>query len=140
MSTKHTPGPWAISPRVSTLVVAANDRGICTTGGYSNNQIDPEILFQENEANARLIASAPAMFEALKAREEAERAQERYRKDSLNPPCGLNAEEAHNNWSIHLSDLAQEAFELTAKAKALRNAALAQAEPAEALRLAGEEV
>ena len=70
MSEKHTPGPWSIDPRVSTRVVAAADRGICSTAGYYRNTIDPVLLDAENGANARLIASAPALLEALELTQE----------------------------------------------------------------------
>ena len=56
---KHTPGPWRISRHALAHVTAANERGICSTGGYYHSDADPELLNQENEANARLIASAP---------------------------------------------------------------------------------
>lgn len=62
---KHTPGPWEIDKRCDTSVFAALDgrRGICSTGGYSNNMIDQEVLNDENAANARLIAAAPKLLE-----------------------------------------------------------------------------
>lgn len=64
---KHTPGPWEIDKRCETSVFAELDgrRGICSTGGYSTNTIDPEVLNDENNANARLIAAAPDLLEAL---------------------------------------------------------------------------
>lgn len=61
----HTPGPWRISRHASTHVVGADDRGICSAGGYTRNTIDADVLLAENEANARLIALAPEMYEAL---------------------------------------------------------------------------
>lgn len=60
----HTHGPWKIGPHSDTLVVGANDRHVCTTGGYSTNTDDGQHLV-ENEANATLIAAAPDMEEAL---------------------------------------------------------------------------
>lgn len=67
---EHTKGPWQISPYTETSVQGANiNRHICSTGG-------PQIMagkdgstdwLGENEANARLIAAAPEMLEALKS-------------------------------------------------------------------------
>ena len=56
---KHTSGPWRISRHALAHVTAANERGICSTGGYYHSDEDPELLNEENEANARLIAAAP---------------------------------------------------------------------------------
>lgn len=63
--TKHTPTPWRIDKRCSTLIVAAKDRGICSTGGYSDNSINSEDLLNENKANAELIVRACNSHEAL---------------------------------------------------------------------------
>ncbi len=62
----HTPGPWSISRYSATSVEAVNQRGVASTGGYQSNMIDAEVLLAENEANARLIAAAPELLEALK--------------------------------------------------------------------------
>lgn len=62
---KHTPGPWLCDSRVPTRVTGPKDRGICSTGGYQNNTQDAEQLNAEHEANARLIAAAPELLEAL---------------------------------------------------------------------------
>ena len=66
---KHTPGPWKLDERmgVCTYVTGGHDgrRGICSTGGYSTNSVDPVVLNDENIANARLIAAAPDLLEAL---------------------------------------------------------------------------
>ena len=60
---KHTPGPWAVCnwmvgnnvPTGETTVCGPNgDEHICTMDGNENNQ-----------ANAHIIAAAPAMYEAL---------------------------------------------------------------------------
>lgn len=61
----HTPGPWTI--RHGTNIFAARtDVGhegcICNTGSHGSNHQD---CGPENEANARLIAAAPDMLEAL---------------------------------------------------------------------------
>lgn len=65
----HTPGPWSRSREYG--VVASDGRGICSTGGYQNNYVDPEELQAESMANADLIASAPDLLAALRdVREE----------------------------------------------------------------------
>lgn len=61
-----TPGPWRVHPRTSMTVMNEDGRVVATTGGYSSTT-DGERVHHENEANARLIAAAPAMYEALKA-------------------------------------------------------------------------
>ena len=64
--TKHTPGPWFTSDLFSTMVqIPARDSGF----------VDGEIQvfghggssYEEAKANARLIAAAPELLEALKA-------------------------------------------------------------------------
>lgn len=61
MSTQHTPGTWVIyKVDDSTLVLVLDDQGkpskkICRCGGISE------------EANARLIAAAPELLQALEA-------------------------------------------------------------------------
>lgn len=61
-----TPGPWFIHPRTTMTVMTEDGRVVATTGGYSATT-DMERVHNENEANARLIAAAPAPLEALKA-------------------------------------------------------------------------
>lgn len=63
MRTEHTPGPWKtgicqvtkdfLKGRLTEAVVTLNDEVICITG--------------EGDANARLIAAAPELLEALQA-------------------------------------------------------------------------
>jgi hypothetical protein len=57
-TTQHTPGPWQVSPHSNitskSLVVAKVEQ---MPGNYES----------EKQANARLIASAPDMFDALQA-------------------------------------------------------------------------
>lgn len=66
MSETHTPGPWALHHRTAYTVVGPDgSRTVATCGGYQNNQ-DAAAVDAENRANARLIASAPKMLEALK--------------------------------------------------------------------------
>jgi hypothetical protein len=61
----YTPGPWRISPRTQfrfPTIVSGTGNGQCvaTCGGPSGH-------YANAEANAHLIAAAPALYEALKA-------------------------------------------------------------------------
>ena len=63
MTTKHTPGPWHSVPSVPSegfdcWWLMAGSRNIATISGYQGDT--------ECEANARLIAAAPDLLEALK--------------------------------------------------------------------------
>lgn len=62
---KHTPGPWIINPRAVTSVQDANERGIAACGGFFSSLPDRAMGDCEQEANARLIAAAPQLLEAL---------------------------------------------------------------------------
>ena len=55
---KHTPGPWALSSGAS-HVIAARGGGICKLDSIHG-------AYQDQAANAHLIAAAPDMLEALK--------------------------------------------------------------------------
>jgi len=58
MKTKHTPGPWKVDPDYLEEVICSEFVSIlpyCTSG-----------FEEEAEANAKLIAAAPEMLEALK--------------------------------------------------------------------------
>jgi len=57
----HTPGPWTIYE--GTHVMSGN-RLVANTGGYQSNFADDLTM---NKANARLIAAAPELLEALEA-------------------------------------------------------------------------
>ena len=61
MSSKHTSGEWYIDERAKTRV-RTKARGICSAGSYFTTERD---VTEENEANARLIASAPKMYELI---------------------------------------------------------------------------
>ena len=64
---KHTPGPWIVGPVDDTLVshIAADGKRyeIAAIDGDYNHPDTWPIM----EANARLIAAAPALLEALEA-------------------------------------------------------------------------
>lgn len=65
MGTKHTPGPWAVERPY-------NEPGIYVTGANprTSNPLICRLMDQaqapEGEANARLIASAPAMLGVIR--------------------------------------------------------------------------
>ena len=59
MTTRHTPGPWAAD---NGIIRRADGCGIAI---MTNVQSDDE-LGPEREADARLIAAAPELLEALK--------------------------------------------------------------------------
>lgn len=65
METKHTPGPWEINPRAKAMIMSESGRGIASAAVYSTNTGNGEHI-EENLANAKLIAAAPEMLEALK--------------------------------------------------------------------------
>lgn len=68
MTNRHTPGPWFPGDRYTPYNVHdGSGRGICSTGGYSDNTLDGDELIAENTANAHLIAAASDMYDALKA-------------------------------------------------------------------------
>jgi hypothetical protein len=62
IKSSYTPGPWIVSPRGGVVLAKADECGCIATmhkHPLSNNS--------EQEANARLIAAAPELLEALKA-------------------------------------------------------------------------
>ena len=59
---KHTPGPWKQSLPDECWIIAADGTDIAETiGDYDDENVWPVM-----EANARLIAAAPDLLEALK--------------------------------------------------------------------------
>jgi hypothetical protein len=60
MSTQHTPGPWELVPASSFCPWPAVIRG--KTGGFLVHGISKQLC----EADARLIAAAPDLLEALR--------------------------------------------------------------------------
>ena len=63
METKHTPGPWILHPTAHHPAVRSigtpdtGPRRICTVGTMNGNPVD--------KANARIIAAAPELLEAV---------------------------------------------------------------------------
>lgn len=64
--THHTPGPWKLVPKFHASVESSTGRHVANCGGYTTNMDQGEHM-NENEANARLIAAAPDLLEALEA-------------------------------------------------------------------------
>lgn len=68
---KHTPGPWEIDGHNLTAVI--HNEGSVTWPQWKHvcncdyGYADPEKHFEENKANAHLIAAAPEMLEALES-------------------------------------------------------------------------
>lgn len=124
---KHTPGPWMFRTDAGTGECGINADG---TGIFAETYSDIRRAgeFARNEAlqNARLIAAAPEMLEALKAEDEADAAfdeAEEYtsRADGegwLYEPTG----------SMHVTEIWGRANKLLVKAKELRSAAINKAE------------
>ena len=73
MTTKHTPGPWLLrttptSAGLCHIVSAADWRGAFIYGDGIRKGVDDALpKAQELAANARLIAAAPDLLEALQA-------------------------------------------------------------------------
>lgn len=101
--TEHTPGPWGASPplegRCQWNITAAGEydpskgakRRIGFVGNTSSMSIHPEV-----EANAHLIAAAPALLEALEGEERLIQTCQRFLEDYL-IPNGLSAEDTISN-------------------------------------------
>ena len=66
IKTKHTPGPWSINRAAATHVQDARERGIAACGGYYSTDAKLAMADGEQEANARLIAAAPELLDALR--------------------------------------------------------------------------
>ena len=57
MTAKHTPGPWCLSPAGTHVRRTRHGFNICTVN---------DLLDEEAEGNARIIAAAPELLEALR--------------------------------------------------------------------------
>ena len=67
MNTNHTPGPWHFMPATSPDEFIVRDRG--SSGGFApiaRIKGDKRSTMAEAAANARLIAAAPELLEAVK--------------------------------------------------------------------------
>lgn len=77
MNTKHTPGPWEFKSYADfDIDITSEDSVIATTGH------DPSYSYEEEKANARLIAAAPDLLELLKSLEQ-------HLRPRLNNTCDL---------------------------------------------------
>lgn len=65
--TKHTPGPWKTGRFDKDTVWAGNMRHMCRIFPVTDKIGEAEKSKTEAEANARLIAAAPDMYELLRA-------------------------------------------------------------------------
>lgn len=69
---KHTPGPWRVQERFGTVFTTSNpEEGTGMTNAIASacrrgRDAGSEVTLDESEANARLIAAAPCMLEALR--------------------------------------------------------------------------
>ena len=70
--TKHTPGPWRAEevfpgggPEFS-IKAAGKDYHVCGCGAYQHSHPAASFTRDEGQANARLIAAAPELLEALR--------------------------------------------------------------------------
>ncbi|MEB5935519.1 hypothetical protein MXL15_25360 [Pseudomonas mosselii] len=61
---KHTPGPWTDLPRTECIAICGQDKARLQLGFV--NSANPDRV-AEGEANARLIAAAPDLLEALES-------------------------------------------------------------------------
>ena len=73
--TKHTPGPWSVINR-GEPTLQVNHVTAWYVGGQPKAESSVAVVYfngtQEGAANARLIAAAPALYEALAAMVEAD--------------------------------------------------------------------
>ena len=63
---KHTPGPWVVVGRLTKYVEARLVGGLIQEVAACGPTMADEGYGQQQEANARLIAAAPDLLEALK--------------------------------------------------------------------------
>jgi len=101
----YTPGPWTINEKWPTEVVSAKG-AICETDAGAPESVE------EMEANARLIAAAPELLEALKAYQ---------RLDDAHANCKECDGEV-------MPELCEACFPLAYYARLKRRAAIAKAE------------
>ncbi|OZI38998.1 hypothetical protein CEG14_05535 [Bordetella genomosp. 1] len=89
MTTKHTPGPWArdIGSGFGCDVRAENGRKVAATWGINSGDPHRPAYRAECDANARLIAAAPELLEALQ--ELADDIADRFDMDSPSTNPGI---------------------------------------------------
>ena len=84
MNAKHTPGPWWIAPKKSPYIATSDnptvlswlqssgrDKFYALSVGTALGSVAIIPLDESNEANARLVAAAPELLEALRVAEKA---------------------------------------------------------------------
>lgn len=67
MNAKHTPGPWyfSLSRSSTSFIVRDQDRRMVCDMSWHHSSREHYALRVESEANARLIAAAPELLEAV---------------------------------------------------------------------------
>ena len=125
MTTKHTPGPWLLrtaptSAGLCHIVSAADWRGAFIYGDGLRKGVDDALpKAQELAANARLIAAAPSLLEALQA----------IMPFTATMAIGCHGEKCREPWchSCNGEDEAEEAAQKGCDAFAKARAAIARA-------------
>jgi hypothetical protein len=64
---KHTPGPWIVGRGADGLPIIHTAPDTVSPSGQGVAHICKRAMCQDHEANARLIAAAPDLLEALRA-------------------------------------------------------------------------
>lgn len=126
----HTPGPWVTNKFGTQVLTGDSWSVICVLKGEAfwedgRGRYEQAFEWQNQLANALLIAAAPEMLEALKAEDVADQAEDAHREhyeradaeDWLNDPTG----------SLHVSESMQHSLRLRQKAVEMRRAAIAKA-------------
>lgn len=62
----HTAGPWRIHRHAATAVEGSNGMVVANCGGWSTTERDGAEVMSEQEANAKLVAAAPELLDALR--------------------------------------------------------------------------
>jgi len=98
MQTKHTKGQWAIDkPSYEVINIVTDTNFICEIPCPINESEDTEERQAEAEANAKLIAAAPLLLEALyKLLKEARQNSFEINKTLNDTPTEQQAQEAIN--------------------------------------------
>jgi len=87
MTTKHTPGPWVrdTGSGFGCDVRAENGRKVAATWGINNGDPHRPAYRAECDANARLVAAAPELLEALQKRAQADAAYAQLALSDVDP-------------------------------------------------------